>query len=121
MTKDDLRAIALRNPQVSIDENQTGSKLSHPKLKPELHRALERAISGTAPSVGRITVSFTGFRVRPCDPDNFSGGVKNLIDGLRHANLIPGDEPWKIILKTEQVKVKRKTEELTVIEIDTGR
>lgn len=65
----------------------------------------------------RVVVSFKGFRVRPLDPDNFAGSIKGLLDGLRHAHLIRGDEPWRIRLQTEQVKVKSFAEERTEIEI----
>lgn len=66
----------------------------------------------------RVIVRFTGFRCRPLDPDNFAGSVKDCLDGLRYAHLLEGDEPWKIILQTDQVKVRHKNEEKTVIEIE---
>lgn len=69
-------------------------------------------------SVGRVVVRFTGYRVRPLDPDNFAGSVKDLLDGLRHAHLIRGDEPWRIRLETEQVKVNHFSHERTDIEIE---
>jgi|ERR1041385_1944557 hypothetical protein len=65
----------------------------------------------------RVTVRFIGYRCRPLDPDNFAGGCKDLLDALRHAHLIKGDEPWKIIFQTEQIKVSHKTYEKTEIEI----
>jgi hypothetical protein len=68
-------------------------------------------------SLSRVTVRFVGFRVRPLDPDNFAGGCKDLLDGLRHAALIPGDEPWLIKFETRQEKVAHRGEEKTVIEI----
>lgn len=79
--------------------------------------ALGSTVSGEAPSMERITVRFTGYRVRPLDPDNFAGSTKALLDGLRHAKLIHGDENWRIILETAQVRVKSFKEECTVIEI----
>lgn len=68
---------------------------------------------------GRIVVRFTGYRVSPLDPDNFAGSVKDLLDGCRHAGLIPGDEPWTIILQTEQVRVAYYAQERTELEIIT--
>lgn len=92
-----------------------------PNAKPQRHKApaLGGAVQGEANGPGRARVRFTGYRVRPLDPDNFAGSVKDLLDGLRHAGLISGDEPWKIILETEQVKVATFAEEKTVITIES--
>jgi len=92
---------------------------SLPDAKPQRDKAptLGRAVKGKAQGVGRIIVRFTAFRVRPLDPDNFAGGTKDLIDGLRHSQLIPGDEPWRIKLETEQEKVRSFKEERTEIEL----
>lgn len=49
------------------------------------------------------------------DPDNLC--PKSLIDGLRYAGLIPGDEPDKIELSISQERCA-KEEERTEIEID---
>ena len=81
--------------------------------------ALAQPRKRKAKSVARTRVRFTGFRVRPLDPDNFAGSVKDLLDGLRHAHLIEGDEPWRIDFETAQKKVKSFKEEKTVIEIET--
>lgn len=90
-----------------------------PNPKPQRHQAtaLERADARETASLRRIRVRFTGYRVRPLDPDNFAGSVKDCLDGLRHAALIPGDEPWRITLETEQVCVRSYNQERTVIEI----
>lgn len=90
-----------------------------PNTKPQRHKApaLGRAVQGEEKSLRRVVVSFTGYRVRPLDPDNFAGSVKDLLDGLRHAQIIHGDEPWRIKLETEQVKVRSYKEEKTVIEV----
>jgi len=87
--------------------------------KPERHEtpALGSPVQGKEESSNRVTVRFTGFRVRPLDPDNFAGSVKDLLDGLRHAHLIPGDEPWRINLETKQVKVDSFKYERTEIEL----
>jgi hypothetical protein len=80
--------------------------------------ALDGANEGKTNCVHRIRVRFTGFRARPLDPDNFAGSCKDLLDGLRHAGLILGDEPWRIIFETAQEKVKSYAEEKTLIEIE---
>ncbi len=91
--------------------------LPHPK--PEHHEApaLGGSVQGEKEGVPRITVRFIGYRVRPLDPDNFAGSCKDLLDGLRHAGLIPGDEAWRIRYQTEQVRVRTFAEEVTVAEI----
>lgn len=92
-----------------------------PNAEPQRDQApaLGKAAQGAKTSLSRTTVRFVGYRVRPLDPDNFAGSVKDLLDGLRHAHLIEGDEPWRIILETEQVKVGSFKEEKTVIELTT--
>jgi len=99
--------------------NETNDRGQIPNPKPKRHKkaALGAAVSGETEGVPRVTVRFIGYRVRPLDPDNFAGSIKDLLDGLRHAELIPGDEPWKIRLETEQVKVRSKSQEKTVIEV----
>jgi hypothetical protein len=77
--------------------------------------ALDKTETGETKSMGRIIVRFVGYRCRPLDPDNFAGGVKDLLDGLRHSKLIPGDTPEQIRLETEQVRVAKKSQERTEI------
>lgn len=107
--------IASLNPR---RENPPTRPLPNPE--PERHEApaLGSAVQGEESSVPRITVRFIGYRVRPLDPDNFAGSCKDLLDGLRHAGLIPGDEPWRIRYQTEQVRVRSFAEEVTVVEIE---
>ena len=90
-----------------------------PHAKPQCHQApaLGGAVQGEAKGIRRTLVRFTGYRVKPLDPDNFAGSVKDLLDGLRHAGILQGDEPWRIKLETEQEKVGKYSEERTVIEI----
>ena len=103
--------------QLRLHELKTRRVL--PDTKPERHEAkpLGEAIQGKAEGVPRTTVRFVGYRVRPLDPDNFAGSVKDLLDGLRHAGLIRGDEYWRIRLETEQERVGSFKEERTTIEI----
>lgn len=92
-----------------------------PNAEPERDQAatLDQAVRREKEGAPSVTVRFIGYRVRPLDPDNFAGSVKDLLDGLRHAALIPGDEPWRIRLETEQVCVRTYAQERTVIEIET--
>ena len=104
--------------KVKKNENQNNRKISNAKPEQNQAAALGGAIQREAKGVQRTIVRFVGHRVRPLDPDNFAGSVKDLLDGLRHANLISGDDPWRIKLETEQVKVNHYDEERTEIEIE---
>lgn len=101
-----------------LNETKPDRPLPNPKPKRDQAPALGSTVPGKAKSHVRTIVRFVGYRVRPLDPDNFAGGVKDLLDGLRHARIISGDEPWEIILQTEQVKVSTFKEERTEIEIE---
>ena len=68
-------------------------------------------------SAARIKVGFIGFRVKLLDPDNFAGSCKDLLDGLRHAGLIPDDTASAITFETTQERVRHYTQEKTEIEI----
>lgn len=110
---------ASRCPVCDILPHDHSPCLEVPDPKPEPHKApaLERPVPGKEEGIPGVTVRFTGYRVRPLDPDNFAGSVKDVLDGLRHAHLIRGDEPWRIKLETEQVRVGSFKEEKTVVEI----
>jgi hypothetical protein len=99
-------------------EAYTSRQLSHAQSERNQAPALGGAVQRETQSVQRIVVRFTGHRVKPLDPDNFAGSCKDLLDGLRHAGIISGDEPWRIKLETEQVRVPHYKEEKTVIEIE---
>jgi hypothetical protein len=103
----------------SFYEANPDSPLPNPKPQCDKTPALAGARNRKEKSVARTRVRFTGYRVRPLDPDNFAGSVKDLLDGLRHAHLIEGDEPWRIDFETAQKKVKSFSQEKTVIEIET--
>jgi hypothetical protein len=95
------------------------SKIPHPESKRHQKAALGTAVRGKEKGVGRTVVSFTGYRVRPLDPDGFAGSIKDLLDGCRRAGLIVDDSFWHVRLITDQVKVKSFKQEKTVIEIHT--
>lgn len=101
------------------NETATDTRIPNPVTERDQAPALGGANEGKAARDERAVVRFEGYRVRPLDPDNFAGSVKDLLDGLRHAGLIPGDEPWRIRLETEQFKVGSFNQEKTVIEIVT--
>lgn len=107
-------------PNASADTIAANARAQVPDTEPKRHKApaLDRAVTREEPSVRRTRVRFIGYRVRPLDPDNFAGSVKDCLDGIRHAALISGDEPWRIVLETEQVKVRSYSQEKTVIEIE---
>ncbi len=103
--------------EANTDDHRTDSLPSRPKPErnqaPALGQAKKREVCGMV----RPVVQFIGYRVRPLDPDNFAGGCKDLLDGLRHSGLIPGDENWRIQFATDQEKVSSRKEEKTVIRI----
>ena len=98
------------------NDNHTGSPLSDAKLKQDKAPALGGAKERKRKSVGRIDVSFDLCRTRLLDPDNAVGSVKDLLDGLRRAKLIPEDNTEAIRLAVSQTRVKR-AEEKTIITI----
>ncbi len=114
----DIKALFPRASKTFYEINDH-REVSHSESKPNQAPALDIADEGKTVSVAPVRVRFTGHRVRPLDPDNFAGSVKDLLDGLRHAHIIAGDEPWRITLETRQEKVKSYAEERTVIEIET--
>jgi hypothetical protein len=63
----------------------------------------------------RVLVRVTSFRKRLLDEDNLC--EKYLVDLLRYAGVIPGDEADKAKIKVRQVKVGKAQPEKTVIEV----
>lgn len=68
-------------------------------------------------SANRITVRFILCKRKPFDPDNAAGSTKDLLDGLRYAGILHGDEAWRIKFEVIQEKVKDPADEKTYIEI----
>jgi len=118
MNADDLEKMGFKETSPGVYERTRNHRIL-PNPKPERNQApaLGKAKEGATPLLGRVSVSITGHRVRPCDPDRFSGGLCDLIDGLRHAKLLRDDNAWEMRLQTEQVKVSSYKEEKTVIRI----
>jgi hypothetical protein len=115
--KIDERELRLRFPKASRAFIEANCALHSAQPQRASRSALECALGGKKESSQRIVVRFTGYRVRLLDPDNFAGGCKNLLDGLRHAQLISSDDPGSIRFETEQEKVGTYSEERTVITI----
>ena len=114
MNPDDIRRLF---PNASRSVLAANAEVSHAEPERDEAPALGRAAQGKEESLPRVTVRFIGYRVRPLDPDNFAGSCKDLLDGLRHASLLAGDEPWRINYETSQVRVAHYAQEKTEIEI----
>jgi len=84
------------------------------------HEPLAEAQGETGNAAG-IQVRITSYRRRLLDPDNLAGGCKYFVDCCRYAHLIPDDRPQDIELITRQVKVKKKSDEHTLIELFTNK
>ena len=66
----------------------------------------------------RTRVCIKGYRVRCIDPDNYTGGLKALIDCLQLCGLIPDDSYAAIHLETSQTHVTTPGQERTVVTIE---
>ena len=97
--------------------DQHCGQLQNAEFKFDAPPALGSVAEGKAKSAARIAVSFVGYRVHLLDPDNFAGSCKDLLDGLRHAGLIPDDTAGAITFQTEQERVRKYKEEKTGIKI----
>jgi hypothetical protein len=102
----------LKRNRVKVD-----GQLPNPKPKRDKAAALGGVAEGKEESFRRITIKFTGYRVKCLDPDNFAGSCKDLLDGIKATSLIPDDSPEFIKLETEQVRVASFAQERTEIEI----
>lgn len=117
MNHGNQRTIIRLFPNASRSLLEANGALPYAEPQPDPTPALGSVAEGKTESLRRVTVRFTGFRQRLLDPDNFAGSVKDLLDGLRRVQLIPGDEWHRIKLETEQVRVRNKAEERTEIEL----
>lgn len=89
-----------------------------PDAKPaQRSEALAGDGEGKAPGTGRPLVCFILRRVRLLDTDAKWGSIKDLLDGLAIARLIPGDREGQIRLHVEQEAVPHFKEEETLIRI----
>ena len=67
-------------------------------------------------NTGKFVVRVTSYRTRLLDEDNLA--EKFHVDACRYAGLIPSDAPDQTTIQVGQVKVKKKTECRTEIEIE---
>jgi hypothetical protein len=100
------------------NETETRPQISNPRPKHNKKAALDRLAKREEKGVGRITVRYRLCRVRPLDPDAVAGSTKDCTDGLCRSGLIPGDNPFQILLIVSQEKVEHYSDERTEIEID---
>jgi hypothetical protein len=98
-------------------ENRTRTQLPNPAPR-ERPAPLASSCGGEAPSTICPIVRFTLRRVRLLDVDAKYASVKDLLDGLQYAGLIHGDKEGQVRLEVVQEKVRKFTEESTLIEIE---
>lgn len=105
-------------PLASEEFFKVNSALPPPKPEQNQKKSLGGPAKRKKKSLGRTTVSFRGFSVRPLDPDGFAGSIKDLLDGLWRCGCIHGDSFWQIKLICEQEKVSTFAEERIEITIE---
>jgi hypothetical protein len=97
-------------------DNHTHPQIPNAESK-QRARPLEQSDEGKASGTGRPRVCFSLLRTRLLDTDAKYGSVKDVLDGLAYAGLIPGDREDQITLEVQQVKVAHRKDESTVIQI----
>jgi hypothetical protein len=102
------------------DDNPSLPKVQSAQPQQIQAKPLVRRIESEAGSLQRVIVRIVGYRVQLLDPDNFAGGCKDLLDGIRHAGIISGDSTKEIDFKTDQIRVRHRYEERTEVEITIG-
>lgn len=115
-----LRSIFPRGSEAffKANETQTHSQLPNPKPKRIKAPTLDKVATGEEKSLGRITLRYRLYRFRLLDYENFAGSTKDLTDGLCRCGLLPGDDPSRVTIITEQEKVDHHSRERTEIEIE---
>lgn len=92
-------------------------RVSNPKPQPTIGKTLPNTDARKENSKKRSFVRITRYSCRPLDCDNYAGGCKPLIDQLRYAKLIRDDDPESVQIEFIQVKVSKKNQERTEVEI----
>jgi len=110
------RAFVAANPH--LYGHHTPSRLPNPEC-PQQAVALDTSGGRETPCPRRTCVRFVLRRVSLLDVDAKWGSLKDVLDGLATAGLIPGDREDQITLQCEQEKVAHYSEEETVITITT--
>lgn len=101
-----------------MNETNPDPQLPNPKPKRAAKHAPVCEKEGEGPCLRRHRVRFVSRRVSLLDRDNFTGGLKHTIDGLRHAGLIPEDTARAIRIEAFQIKVEHFSQEATIVEIE---
>ena len=114
----EIKSDALRRQLRSGFETMV-ARPSHAIAKRDVRPALVETPPDEERRAGRRTVRITRHACRMLDADNFAGGAKYLIDAMRHEGLIPNDDPASIRLEFEQVRVRTRKEEGTMIEVES--
>lgn len=119
MNKERLKQLYPRGSRsfFEANENNPDPRLQDPKPKQDKAATLGRLAKREEKSVGRVTVRYRLRRVRALDPDAMQGSTKDITDGLCRCGLIPGDNPYQIILAVEQERVERYSDEKTIVEL----
>lgn len=120
MTPDDLRkkGYEYRNGQWSkVGSAARVEGVCHPVAERAARQKPLAAGPDQAGGARRRVVRIIRFGARLLDADNFAGGTKFLTDAIRRAGLIPNDDPGSVTLEFEQVRVKTRKEQKTVVEI----
>lgn len=99
-------------------KNTSGGRLSDSEPERDEASALGETIQGEEKGEDRIIVRFGLCRCKLLDTDNLYASVKDLLDGIKDAGLIPDDKEEDINLQVNQTKVSRRKDEKTVIEIE---
>ncbi len=102
-----------------LHDNPPRSQLPDSAPQQDQAPTLGAAIPGEAQGVGRPGVRFTLYRLGLLDDDSAHASAKDLLDGLHHAGLIPGDAPNQISLTVDQIKVSHRKDQRTEITITT--
>lgn len=119
----EIKDAKLRERILSADAIQNGRQ-NHPRAglpnteQRQLQRPLESSREEEASGSKCPVARFILYRVRLLDVDAKYHSVKDLLDGLAIAGLIPGDKEGQITLEVKQEKVGSWKEEMTVIEVE---
>lgn len=107
-------------PRASKSFLKANAPLQNPFVKPHPTTTLGTVAKRKDESYERPHVRFTLCRVSLLDVDAKWGSIKDLLDGMQIAGLIPGDREGEITLAVYQQKVFHRSDECTEIEIVYG-
>ena len=103
-------------PNASRDTLALNGQPSSPKPEQSLGEKPLAVDQGKAENSRRCILSYTSYRCRLLDEDNWC--TKYFTDALRYCGALPDDTPDKVTIQTRQEKVAHRSEERTVIEIE---